>query len=75
MIDELNGRQILGGYNHIKIRELLQFLKYETTNDIGGERGERLRRAMSGLSFLLLGDRCINRSRPWTPSRAGSLGG
>ena len=52
MIEELNGRQILGGFNQIQIRQILQWFKYEINNVIGGDRGEMLRRAMSRLVFL-----------------------
>ena len=39
MIEKLNGRQILGGFNQSQIREIFQGFKYEITNEIGGEMG------------------------------------
>ena len=39
MIEKLNGRQILGGFNQSQIRDIFQGFKYEITNEIGGEMG------------------------------------
>ena len=46
MIEELNGRQILGEIYQSQIMEILQGFKYEIIYDIGRERGGRLRRDM-----------------------------
>ena len=47
MILKFNWRQILGEFNHMQIREIFGGVKYETTNDICGHRGRRLRRELS----------------------------
>ena len=60
IIEELDGRQILGGFNQSQIREIFQGFKYEIMNYIAGDKGGRLRRAMSRLGFLLVGTRYIN---------------
>ena len=62
IIEGLNGRQILGGFNQSQIRELLQGFKYEIMNEVGGDRECILRREMSILGFLLVGTRFINGS-------------
>ena len=45
MIDELNGRHILGGLNHNQIREIFQGFQYEIMSEIDGERGCRIMKA------------------------------
>ena len=66
MIEELNGRHILGGFNQSQVRELFQGFKNEIMNDIGGDRGGVgggwLSRVMSRFGFLFVGIRYINGS-------------
>ena len=44
MIEDLNWRHHMGGFNHIQIMELLQGFQYDMVNYIGGERRGGLRR-------------------------------
>ena len=62
MIVELNGRQVLSGFNQSQIRKLLQGFEDEIMNDIDGERGVRSRRVIIRLAPVGDPSFCINGS-------------
>ena len=45
---EFDGRQILGGLNHNQMRDIFQGFRVERTNEIGEEKGVKMRGAEEG---------------------------
>ena len=45
IVEELDRSQTVGGFNHNQMKDILQGLRENITNDIDGNRGGRLRGA------------------------------